>query len=129
MKRPREKPLQGGDDHSSLLEKTVIQAWQGIPELKIDEKRRYLGTFAERVMAYLVAEQLKSSPKKIDSRISLAMDNEQAFVILVRSDYVKHLGHYIAYARKKNLKFKVVSRPDLASDIVLVVAAKQSFKK
>ena len=118
------KKNQGED--KSLLESVLSQAYHGVPELKIDEKRKYLGTFAERVISYLTVSELT---KKINPKIINAMHNEQAYVVLVKGNYIKRLGDYIAYAQDNNLKFKVVSRPDSKSDIVLVVASKRALKK
>ena len=110
------------------LETTLSQAYHGVPELKIDEKRKYLGTFAERVISYLTSQELTDS-KKLNQKITDAMHNEQAHVVLVKGNYIKQLGGYIAYAQENKLKFKVISRPDSNKDIVLVVASKNAYKK
>lgn len=126
MEKKDFKKNQGED--KSLLENTLLQAYHGVPELKVDEKRKYLGTFAERVISYLtVIESTKS--KEMNPKITDAMNNEQAYVVLVKGNYIKKLGDYIAYAQDKNLKFKVVSRPDSNKDIILVVASKKAFQK
>lgn len=106
----------------SLLEQTVSLAWHGTPELHPEQKRKYLGTFEERVLAYLTEKEFAANPETIKPAIREALDDAKSAIVLIRADHIELLVDYLNLARQKGLSFRSVSRPDLISDIVLVVA-------
>lgn len=110
------------DEEKSELEKTVFHGAHGSPELKKDEKNRFLGEFAERVICYLNYEQLLESgiyPEVINAIKS----SEAKKLVISRGVELNQAQDYIKIARENGLKFKRVDSPEHKGEISLIVAS------
>lgn len=111
-----------GKDKKSELEKTAFHGAHGAPELKKDEKNRFLGEFAERVICYLHYDQVLE--KAIYPEVIDAIEDERAKKIVAsRGVDLNTAQKYIKMAEKKGLKFKRVDSPEHKGAISLIVAS------
>ena len=110
------------DDEKSDLEKAVFHGAHGTPEIKKDEKNRFLGEFAERVICYLNYKQLTEAgiyPEVIDC----IKRNEAKKLVISREVELNQAQDYIKIARNNGLKFKRVDSPEHRGQISLIVAS------
>lgn len=113
-------------DKDSLLEDTLAKAYHGTPMIKPDEQNRYLGTFKERVIVFLLKEELEDLEKL--QEVEKFMNNTQADIILINSKYIKELSKYIKIAEGKGLNYRVVSRKEGSTDVILVIASNKALR-
>lgn len=116
------------DFSSSDLEQTLQVALHGVPELKRFEKRKFLGSFRERVIKVLLIAQLEQFHHSVHPDIVLAMKHPQADWLLIRSDYINQASCYLKLAQECGLRFKTVFRDDLIGEVALLIAAKEAVK-
>ena len=109
------------------LNDVLVRSYHGVPVLKADEKRVFLGTFHERVIEYITEEELGN--RDFSQRIKEALNNKKAKELLINSRYVSEMSKYLTIASKKGLKFKVVARKKESTDVVLVIASDKSVRK
>ena len=106
----------------SKLEKKVMEGIYGEPELKREEKNRFLGQFKERVINFLTYKQVME--KGINNKILTAIkDPEAAKIVIDRDVDIDYARDYIELARENNLKFKRIDSPDFIGDIALVIVS------
>jgi len=106
----------------SKLEKKVMEGIYGEPELKKEEKNRFLGQFKERVISFLTYKQVME--KGINNKILTAIkDPEAAKIVIDRDVDIDYARDYIELARENNLKFKRIDSPDFIGDIALVIVS------
>jgi len=106
----------------SKLEKKVMEGIYGEPELKKEEKNRFLGQFKERVINFLTYKQVME--KGINNKILTAIkDPEAAKIVIDRDVDIDYARDYIELARENNLKFKRIDSPDFIGDIALVIVS------
>lgn len=96
----------------------------GSPQIKPDEKRKYLGTFRERIYLTMTFSEITDSKKLKDLQAELTTNPKQQLLIngLVDSAIQKK---YIALAQKENCLFTLVNSDvtDHQDSIALVYAA------
>ncbi len=110
------------EDKKSDLEKKVEQGLYGPPEIKKEEKNRYLGEFKERVIKYLTYDQVME--KGTYPQIMKAINNKKAKKLIIdRNVDMDYAQDYINLARKNNLDFKRVDSPEFKGEIALVVVS------
>lgn len=114
------------DNQKNSLEETLKRAYHGTPVIKPDEYRRFLGTFEERVMLFLLKEELNDDDKL--QKVKEYMDYDQAEVLLINSKYVQELSEYINIAKDKGLSYRVVSRKEGSTDVILVIASSKAIQ-
>ncbi len=115
------------EEGKSKLEKKVLEGIYGEPEIKKEEKNRYLGQFKERVIDYVTINEVKEETGY--NKIKKAINNPQADKIIINRDVdINYAQDYIRLARENNLKFKRIDSPDFKGDIVLVVASNKAVK-
>lgn len=113
------------DRDKSELEKKVEEGIYGRPELKKDEKNRFLGEFRERVIKYLTFSQIQEDV--IYPEILEAVRHPQAARLIIDRDVEIDQAHkYIEKARKHNLAFKRVHSPSFKGDTALVVVGNRA---
>lgn len=112
-------------ENKDILEETLMKSYHGTPQIKPEEQKKYLGTFKERVIFFLVKDELKNKDKY--QKVDEALENPKADIILINSKYIKDLSCFLNVARKKGLKHRVVSRDEKSTEIVLVVASNKAI--
>lgn len=110
--------------NKSELDKAIIAGAFGPPELKKDERLRYLGFFRERVVQAITFDQLKTLPGK--KAIEKALNDKKAFELAVRSECRSEAMPLISLANKKGVSFTVVNNPKFIGEVAIVVVAKEA---
>ncbi|NMA68958.1 MAG: YueI family protein [Desulfitobacterium sp.] len=94
----------------------------GRPELKPEERARYLGEFRERVLRLLRKKQVQD--KKVYPEIEEALKDARSVRLLLNGDLpYSHRVKYIEIARKYDKPYTVVNDPKLKGDAGLVVVS------
>ncbi len=114
------------DDQKNSLEETLKRAYHGTPIIKPEEYRKFLGTFEERVLLFLLKEELRDDDKL--QKVEEYMDYDRAQLLLINSKYVKELSGYINMAKNKGLNYRVVSRKEGSTDVILVIASNKAIQ-
>ena len=113
------------NNNESQLEKTVKYGAYGTPELKKEEKNRYLGEFKERVLFTLTYEDIGNSDTY--SQVEKIMEKDEASGLVIDREVELEIAQkYIEIAQKKGLSFKRVSSPEFKGDNALVVVSDSS---
>lgn len=112
-------------EEKTNLEKKVMQGIYGEPELKKDEKIRFLGEFKERVIRYLYYDQVIKQGTYPEILEAIKHPRAEKLVIDRNVDLDK-AHDYIQLARRHNLSFKRIDSPELKGDIALVVAGNEA---
>ncbi|WP_409298420.1 YueI family protein [Peribacillus sp. SCS-26] len=106
------------DNVDDYIEKGIY----GEKELKPEEKRMFLGTFRERVIAALYKGQV--AKKNIYPQILQACkENKEASLLLNGEISYTHLSKYVKAANEAGIPYKLVSNLDYDTEIGLVLAA------
>ncbi len=113
---------------NSELEEKVKQGIYGEPEIKKEEKNRYLGEFRERVIHYLSHDQVLEEGTYPE--IEEALKDKRAHTLVVdRKIELKYAHDYIKLARENNIRFKRVDSPDFKGNVGLVVVSDKAVKE
>lgn len=114
----RDKMVSG----KSELEKTISAGVHGTPQLKLDEKRRFLGFFRERVIQAITFKQLSTTTgfKAIED----ALAHPQAASLVVHNQARPGAMRYIVAAQNQGINFTITNNPKLIGEVAVVVAAK-----
>ena len=110
------------DNEKSRLEQQVEQGLYGKPEIKKEEKNRFLGEFKERVICFLTRQQIEESgvyPQVLNA----IQDSKAKKLILDREIDENRARDYIDLARENKLDFKRVDSPDFKGEVGLVVVS------
>lgn len=87
----------------------------GNPQLKPDEKNKYLGNFQERVaIALTVAETKNVDNNKIVEKVMT--DNPDYHMYLSGNLEQKILGNFVTMAAGKNFKFTIIAKENVRVD-------------
>ncbi len=112
----------GDKDKKSKLEKAAFYGAHGTPELKKDEKNRYLGEFAERIICFLHHNQVVE--RGLYPEVLEAIKSSEAKKLVISRDVeLSQAQVYIEKARQNGLKFKRVDSPEHKGEISLIVAS------
>lgn len=107
----------------SELEKTVEYAIGGIPQLKPDEKRKWLGEFRERVILGLTMDQAYKSEAK--DYIKNALNDSMAEIIIVNQKIPMDIvSKYMKLAKDTDKEFKTVMTNNEDAMGIVVVSRK-----
>lgn len=105
----------------SELEKTIAAGLHGAPELKPEEKRRFLGFFRERVIQAITFQQLRS---KDGLNVMLeALKDRRAVELLIHQEARAAAMPLIVEARRRGVDFTIVSNPNFVGDIAAALVA------
>lgn len=109
-------------DDSKEVEQRLIYGIHGTPELKHEEKMRYLGEFRERVLRVLTKKQVADS--RIYPEIEVALRDPRSTFLLLDGDIpYSSRDKYIKLARKHQKPYSMVNDPKQIGDIGLAVVA------
>lgn len=104
----------------SDVERALAAALGGPPEIKAAEKRRYLGTFEERVVAFYRLDELKE-PGFFD-RLKSDLQDPRAYRLRISAEVdMPKAIKYIQAAKALGLKFDRVDDPRFTGDVALVI--------
>jgi uncharacterized protein YueI len=99
----------------------IQQGIYGKKEINPDEKRKFLGTFRERVIIALTKSQVRK--KKVYSEvISAIKENPKAKLYLNGNMKYSYLSKYIKVATKHGNAYTMATNKEYDSDIGLVLA-------
>ncbi|HZK37927.1 MAG TPA: YueI family protein [Clostridia bacterium] len=108
------------------LERTIEYAIRGAPQIKADEKRKWLGEFRERVILGLTVEQ--SHMEEALCHVEDALKHEMADIIIVNQDMlIEMMAKYMRLAKDTGKRFKSVAT-DSEEAMGLVVASSEAVK-
>lgn len=113
-----------GFNKKNELEKTITAGIQGAPELRPDEKRRFLGFFRERVIQAVTFKQLKT--KEGLKAMMDALEDRRGVELVIHQDARGVAMPLIVQARRKNIDFTIVSNPKFVGDVAVLFAAKDA---
>ncbi|KYC95142.1 YueI family protein [Heyndrickxia sporothermodurans] len=110
------------------LDDYLQKGMYGEKQLKPDEKRKYLGTFRERIVVALKKSQVME--KQIYSEVEDLMKKNPKAKLLLNGDLsYTFLTKYIQLARKHNHSYSIVTNNDSNTPIGLVLALDYAINK
>lgn len=112
----------------SKMDDYLQQGIHGAKETKPDERRRFLTTLRERVVAALTVNQVMEM--EVYSQVeNLMKENTGAHLFLNGNLDYSNLTKYISIAKKLNIEFTIVTNKDYESDLGLVLAQDTAIDK
>ena len=108
----------------SDLEKKVEEGLYGRPEIKKEEKNRFLGQFEERVIRYLTYKQV-IEPGTYPEILNAIGHQVAEKLIIDREVELSYARDYIELARENKLDFQRIDSPEFKGDVALVVVSGQ----
>ncbi|NLM42201.1 MAG: YueI family protein [Firmicutes bacterium] len=105
----------------SELEKTIAMGLHGAPELRPEEKRRYLGSFRERVLQAVTFDQLRT--REGIKVMTDALKDPRAVELLIHEQARGTAMPLIVEARRRGVDFTIVSNPDFVGNIAAALVA------
>ena len=114
-------------DNKSNLEKTVEFALRGAPEIKADEKRKWLGEFRERVVFGLTVEaalQMESI-----AYVEKAMEDPEAKMLIVNNRLPSEIiNKYMQLAKRVDREYKSVET-EFREAMGVVIASRYAINR
>lgn len=110
------------------LEDYLNQGIYGKKEINPEEKKKFLGTFRERVAIALTVNQLYQ-PKVYDEVEREMKNYPKAKLLLNGSVNYEHLSKYVKMANKYNIPFTMVENKGNETDIGLVLTCDNAIDK
>lgn len=107
------------------LEEYLTVGVYGAPEIKKEEKIRYLGLFRENVVKGLTFQEIQDAAGVF--YFKLALKEPHVDKVVIRQDILEEKRRQlIAITTEKNLDFKVVSSEDFIGDLAVVLASNKA---
>lgn len=107
------------------LEQVITAGLHGVPEIKRDEKRAYLGVFREQVITYLTQSQVRE--KAIYPEIKQALGHDMFSKMIINGSIDQHVtSKYQLLAKKLQKAYTIVVDPHPANAAGLVVASSEA---
>ena len=100
----------------------------GKKEINPEERRKFLGTLRERIVAALLQDQVREK-EVYPELIELMKKNSQAKLYLNGSLNIAYLKKYITAAENHNLDYTIVINKNYGTDIGLVLAYDHAIDK
>ncbi|NMB00542.1 MAG: YueI family protein [Firmicutes bacterium] len=108
-------------NNKSDLEKTIATGIHGRPQLRPDEKRRYLGFFRERVIQAVTFDQIRT--KEGLKVMEDSLKDRRGIELVIHQKARTAAMPLIVEARKRGLDFTIVSNPRFTGDVAVLLAA------
>ncbi|PLT31410.1 YueI family protein [Peribacillus deserti] len=102
------------------------QGIYGQKELKPEEKRKFLGTYRERVIVALLVGQVAENQVYTDIEAAIKKYPQSSLLLNGEISY-SHLSKYVKLANQHHIPYKVVSNLETDTDIGLVLASKNAI--
>lgn len=113
--------LLSGFNKQDDLSKTLAAGIHGTPELRPDEKRRYLGFFRERVIQAVTFDQIRT--KEGLGVMLEALKDKRGVELAIHQDARGVAMPLIVQAQRKGLDFTIVSNPNFVGEVAVVLIA------
>lgn len=109
----------------SEVERTILAGLHGTPQIKPEEKRKYLGVYREQVLVMLSASQV--SEKALYPEVVLALRDPRAIRIIFNGELDKKaLKKYQNAAKTAGKPYNKVTGPEFDPDTGLVVVSEDA---
>lgn len=110
------------------VEEYLQKGMYGAPQIKADERKKFLGTLRERIVVALTNSQVME--KGVYPEVEQLMKEHPKASLLLNGclDY-KYLSDYISVANKHNVPFSIVTNKDHHTDIGLVLTYDYAIDK
>lgn len=108
----------------SELEKTITTGIHGRPQLRPDEKRRFLGFFRERVIEAVTFDQIRT--KEGLKVMSNALKDPRGIELVIHQEARGAAMPLIVEARRRGLDFTIVSNPRFTGEVAVLLAARDA---
>ncbi len=110
-------------NNKDQIEEYIKYGLSGIPQIKKEEKKKFLGEFRERVV--LAIEEAYLNNEDIFEKIEAALNNQLVHKIIVNSSLSSSLrGKCMRLAKRYHKDFKLVNGE---SDISIILASKTAI--
>jgi uncharacterized protein YueI len=110
------------------VDEILQQGIQGPKDIKPDEKRKFLGTFRERIIIALRKNQVME--KEIYPQVENVMrENKTAHLFLNGTISYEELSKYVKLAKKYKIEHTIVTNKEHDTEIGLVLAMDQAIDK
>lgn len=110
------------------VDEIIMNGIKGTPEIKKEEKNKYLGTFRERVELALSNGQVMKPT--IYTEVENILKNTKNIQVFLSGDVAyQYLSKYIQLANKYRVPFSIVQNNESNTDIGLVIANKTAVDK
>ncbi|KMY50361.1 YueI family protein [Peribacillus loiseleuriae] len=110
------------------VDEIIQQGIHGQKELKPEERKRYLGTIRERIIAVLTQPQVRDK-EVYQEFMNLMKKHPQALLFANGNMEYSSLKKYIEAARINKIPYKMVINKDYNTDIGLVLAFEYAIDK
>ncbi|HYF75563.1 MAG TPA: YueI family protein [Symbiobacteriaceae bacterium] len=111
----------------SPLERTLLTGIHGTPQLRREEKRHFIGEFAERVLVSLTKQQVET--EAIDRAVAQAAADPRARLIVIHGDVSSDAAvKYKQLAEAHGLESTRRFDPSFTGDVGLVVVSDRAVK-
>ncbi len=108
----------------SELEQILSVGLSGTPELKREEKMRYLGFFRERIVEAVTFRQLGCEAAK--NALLKAIHDPRSAELVVHQRVSSLVMPYLLVARKKGVDFTIAANPKFIGDVAVLIAAREA---
>lgn len=110
------------------VDEYLQQGIYGIKEIKPEERKKYLGTLRERVIAVLYQSQV--SEKEVYPEIAQFIQKHPKACLFLNGNMTDiHLSKYIDLAVLHNIRYKIVFNKDYNTDLGLVFAEEEAINQ
>lgn len=113
-----------GFNQQDELGRTLSAGIHGTPELRPDEKRRYLGFFRERVIQAVTYDQIRT--KEGLGVMLEALKDKRGIELVIHQDARGAAMPLIVQAKRQGLDFTIVSNPNFIGEVAVVLVAKDA---
>ncbi|NLL48167.1 MAG: YueI family protein [Firmicutes bacterium] len=113
-----------GSKRTNELENAIQAGIHGTPQLRPDEKRRYLGFFRERVIQAVTFQQILT-PQGMQV-MEEAMKDVRGVELVIHKRARTRAMPLIVQARKQGLDFTIVSNPNLKGEVAVLLVARDA---
>ncbi|NMA60521.1 MAG: YueI family protein [Firmicutes bacterium] len=113
-----------GFNQQDDLGRTLSAGIHGTPELRPDEKRRYLGFFRERVIQAVTYDQIRT--KEGLGVMLEALKDKRGIELVIHQDARGAAMPLIVQAKRQGLDFTIVSNPNFIGEVAVVLVAKDA---
>jgi uncharacterized protein YueI len=110
------------------VDEYLQQGIYGKKEIKPEERKKYLGTLRERVIAVLYQSQVLEE-EVYPEIIELMKGHPKAFLFLNGNMNYTHLSKYVEVANRYKVHYKLVLNKDYNTDLGLVFAEETAINK
>ena len=110
------------------VDEYLQQGIHGIKEIKPEERKKYLGTLRERVIAVLYQSQV--SEKEVYPEIAQFIQKHPKACLFLNGNMTDtHLSKYVELAVLHKIRYKIVFNKDYNTDLGLVLAEEEAINQ